>query len=139
MKFEEESESLPLLLRAGSALQLNRQWLISFDVIAPKDNAPHAALGTEYVKAITRRLTLALRAGFNSRTSSDVDGFTGATLGTGLSSEHVGIDYALLPYGTLGLTHRISITIRWGAEKTENETRLRRTESTYISGEDALP
>jgi hypothetical protein len=114
MKFEQESDSLPLLLRYGSSLKLTDHWLASFDLVSPKDNAAYAALGTEYAWQARDGLALAGRLGYNSRTAGDVSGVTGVTLGFGLGWRQFGFDYAFLPYGSLGMTQRISLNFKWG-------------------------
>ena len=54
-----------------------------------------------------------LRLGFNSRN----DAGPGITAGVGWAQPNFSIDYALVPFGDLGAAHRISATVRWGAEK----------------------
>jgi len=54
--------------------------------------------------------SLAGRGGFNSLTVKDVGGFTGVSFGIGFDFKSFAFDYALLPMGDLGLTHRISIS-----------------------------
>jgi hypothetical protein len=114
MKFEQESEKLPFLARIGSALQITSRWLVSLDVIAPNDNAAYAALGTEYLWRVKDSLNLAGRLGYDSRTAGDITGVTGLSFGFGLGWEKLSFDYAFLPYGSLGVTHRISLALRWG-------------------------
>jgi hypothetical protein len=117
MKFEQDSESLPLALRAGSALKLTERWLSSLDIAFPKDNEPYAAIGTEYGWRAGETFTLIGRAGYNSRTSGDISGVTGFSLGLGFSFPRAALDYAFLPYGGLGLTHRISLSFKWGSSE----------------------
>jgi len=113
LKFEEEAEHLPLALRLGSALQLTEKWLASLDVAFPKDNSPYAAVGAEYQWHATESLKFAGRMGYNSRTTGDIDGLTGLSFGFGAGLEKIAFDYAFLPYGILGLTHRISLTLEF--------------------------
>lgn len=115
LKFEEESDPLPTTIRLGSAFQITDPWLVTFDLIMPRDNDPYAALGSEYRWRLSDQLGLAARAGYNGRAQGDVNGFTGVTLGGGLRYEAFDMDYALQPYGDLGLTHRISLSFRFGA------------------------
>lgn len=111
MKFEVESESLPLVLGLGSSYRIHERWLAGLDVSFPKDNRPYAAVGTEYNLPLQAAWQLAGRLGFNTRTLEDIDGFTGISFGLGLTYNKLGMDYAFLPFGSLGLTHRISITL----------------------------
>jgi hypothetical protein len=127
MKFEEESESIPMALRLGSAYQIKRNWNAAFDLAFPKDNQPYVALGTEYVWHPSGALDLAGRLGYNSRTSGDIDGLTGVSMGFGLGfSQRFSFDYAFLPYGSLGLSHRISLSFAFGAVKDKNASTIRR-------------
>ncbi len=136
MKFEQESENLPFALRLGSSLQLTKRWGSSWDIILPKDNVPYTALGTEYAWRVTNALALAGRMGYNSRTAGDISGMTGLSLGLGFNFQHLALDYAFLPYGGLGITHRISLSFKWGASPTPtplmttfNSTPFAQTES----------
>ena len=141
MKFDQDSESLPLALRCGSAFRITRHWLASFDLISPKDNATYAALGTEYSWFVRDGISLAGRMGYNSLTAGDISGFTGVSFGFGLAYQTISFDYALLPYGGLGITHRISLSFKWGGEDRDG---MRRTKSSpsniiYPSGSENLP
>jgi len=110
IKFEEESGSLPLIIKVGSAYKLSERWFISLDLGLPKDNSIYAALGTEYVKPVGDSWSLAGRLGLNSRTLGDVDGLSGLSLGLGVAHEGYSFDYGFTPLGGLGLAHRISLS-----------------------------
>ncbi|MFH2204598.1 MAG: PorV/PorQ family protein [Elusimicrobiota bacterium] len=113
LKFEEKYEDLPLAFRFGGALQISERWNAGLDFGLPKNNGPYAALGTEYILPVAKSINLAGRAGINSRTIGDVDGFTGFSMGFGLLHDRYGFDYAFVPFGSLSLTHRISISCRF--------------------------
>jgi hypothetical protein len=55
---------------------------------------------------------LSLRLGFSSRNRAD----TGISGGVGFKYDNYGIDYAVVPFGDLGTTHRISASVKWGGE-----------------------
>ena len=112
MKFEEEAESLPLAFKIGSTYKIQDKWLAGLDVGFPKDNNPSLAIGTEYLMSVGDTWILAGRTGFNSRTMGDVDGFTGISFGLGLAVQNWAIDYGVIPFGSLGLAHRISISLK---------------------------
>jgi hypothetical protein len=40
LKFDQESDRLPLAYRAGAAYQVNQRWLASADIVFPIDNSP---------------------------------------------------------------------------------------------------
>ena len=50
------------------------------------------------------------RAGYNSRTFGSVSGFSGISFGAGFGFGRFDVDYALVPFGDLGQTHRISLS-----------------------------
>jgi len=112
MTFDQESFGLPLNLKMGSAYRLTPAWNAMLDLNFPIDNNPYAAMGSEYLWKIGG-WTLAGRVGYNARTSSDIDGITGVTAGFGLNFQTTSIDYAMVPLGSLGMTQRISISLKF--------------------------
>ncbi|NLO92537.1 MAG: hypothetical protein GX410_11180, partial [Elusimicrobia bacterium] len=51
------------------------------------------------------------------------DGYSGLSAGAGFKTSSYGIDYAFVPFGALGNTHRFSVTFYWdkGAAKTARQ------------------
>jgi hypothetical protein len=126
MTFESESSRLPLTARLGAAYQLTPVWLLTTDAIFPIDNGPAGAIGTEYRWRLGVDSFLAGRVGVNSRTLGDLDGVNGLSAGVGFLFRKLSVDYAFLPMGELGLTHRISLGLRFGEEQVERpEARIR--------------
>ncbi len=113
MKFESASESLPTAIRFGSVYRLNDRWLTAFDLAIPESNDPYAALGTEYIHALKKSLSLACRLGLNTRSMGDINGITGINFGMGFQMKRMSFDYALVPFGSLSTTHRISVTTKF--------------------------
>ncbi len=113
-KYEQKSDPLPLNVKLGSSLPVAKNWLIGLDVNFPLDNRAYAALGTEYRLNYDAETGFAGRLGFNSKTLGDIDGLSGISIGAGLNFRQSWLDYAFLPFGTIGMTHRISITIAFG-------------------------
>ncbi|HEY5039124.1 MAG TPA: PorV/PorQ family protein [bacterium] len=72
-------------------------------------------LGDEY-KLTFGRNAVALRLGY--RTGGDLGAVAGITSGVGISHRFddfdAGIDYAFVPYGILGMTHRVSLNLMFG-------------------------
>lgn len=112
MKFEDESEDIPMVLKTGGSYRIVDRWLVAVDVGFPKHDNPYVGVGTEYVLSIQDAWTLAGRAGFNSKTG-DIDGFTGVSFGVGFAFRRLGIDYGFLPLGDVGQAHRISISYKF--------------------------
>lgn len=113
LKFDQEYEKLPLALRLGSAYKLSPRWTAALDLGFPRDNVPYAALGAERLWELGKAWTLASRAGFNSRSVGDVDGFAGFNMGFGIALQKMSFDYGFAPMGSVGLTHRISLSFRF--------------------------
>jgi len=114
LKFENETEDLPLLFRVGTGYQPIPKWMNTVDVVAPRDDNPYVGLGSEYKMNFVEGYSLAMRGGYNTRTLANDTGFSGPTLGMGFGfKDSATLDYGFLPYGTLGLTHHISLTINF--------------------------
>ena len=119
MKFDAESEDLPTTFKLGGAYQLSEGWLASTDLGFPRNNQPFVAVGTEYWLVSAGPWRLAGRAGFNSKTLSSVDGLTGVSFGIGIGYDGASLDYGFVPVGSLGMAHRVSLSMKWG--KTEGK------------------
>ncbi len=113
LKFEEESERLPMTYRFGGAYQVTKQWVASTDLVMPIDNSPYVTVGSEYLWPLGRDWDLSARAGLNSQAIKDLDGLSGLAFGLGMGFQSISFDYALQPLGDLGLTHRLSISFRF--------------------------
>lgn len=115
VRYESQSEDLPLAVRLGSAYKIRERWTAALDVGLgfPNDSDPAVALGTEYRLPVTEGWTLAARAGLDSRSMGDIDGISGLAFGAGLGHEKLAVDYAAAPMGSLGLTHRMSASLRF--------------------------
>ncbi len=113
MKFNNEEENLPMLFKTGISHFVTYDWLVSLDLNFPRDNEIYFNFGTEYYIEIAKNAELALRAGYDGR-NKDVPGFNWLTLGFGLQYSDYGFDYAFIPYGDIGMTHRFSFSIKFG-------------------------
>lgn len=114
LRFHSEQDPLPLTLAIGNSLRPARNWLVSFDLVAPRDNAPYPALGTEYRFQLDPETSASLRLGYEGRASADdLEGFTGLAAGGGLSLSRFAVDYAWTPFGSLGDAHRFSLSYRF--------------------------
>jgi hypothetical protein len=114
LKFVQEAEPLPLLMRLGSSFQILSGWLASFDLNFPRDNNPYASLGTEYDLAVMQGALLACRMGYNSETTGSITGFTGLSFGIEVALRRFSFDYAFLPFGGLGFENQISAGFKFG-------------------------
>ena len=109
MKFQQFSDSLPASSRLGASWALSKAWLLAAGFNEPLDNAPYFSVGTEYVLALDEE-SFAGRLGWDSRAMGDAGNWSGATFGFGAKLRRVGLDYALAPLGSLGMTHYISVS-----------------------------
>lgn len=108
IKFIDREDPLPLNYKAGVAYRLFQDSLIlSLDLNQPIDNELRLNTGVEYW--IGRML--GLRVGYNSAKGTDLG--NGLTTGAGFMIKNYKLDYAYVPYGDLGETHRVSFGVRF--------------------------
>ncbi len=108
LDYNGETSDLPQQTVLGTGFSaLGGNLNIALDLIQSRDTDSHAALGVEY--RVFNMLDL--RVGYS--TLSDFVG-TGISYGLGLRFAQWNIDYALVPYGDLGNTNRVSIGYRFG-------------------------
>jgi len=104
-KFIDQADPLPLSLRLGGAYKKNLRFptLISLDTnLSPF----YVALGIESkISPI-----FSARAGYASGPAKEGPGITA---GFGITHQNLSIDYAIRPYGELGLSHYISLSTRF--------------------------
>ena len=107
VKFIEEAFGLPFTFRLGAAYRLwNDALLLTTDIIRPSDNDIAIGVGAGY----TIGNVLQLRTGYKYKIGgNDLGAISGLTGGFGLTFLRFQIDYALIPFGVLGLTHRVSL------------------------------
>ena len=115
MKFNKETEPLPLLFKVGGSYYILDIWLVSLDLNFPRDNEIYFDFGTEYSILIAENLNFAFRAGYEGR-NKDIPGFNWINLGFGLDYLDYAFDYAFVPYGDIGMTHRFSFSIKFGQQ-----------------------
>ena len=101
-------DKLPLTLKGGAATGFldNKLRLASDLDWLPNDKRFYLDLGAEYVL----NQYLAFRAGYQAGRSSDkLGGLTGLGAGLGLKFDKFAFDYAYVPFGDLGDTHRVTL------------------------------
>ncbi len=113
LRYDQVGADLPRIVKAGGAWRFNKDWTAAADLGLPSDNSPYAALGIERNWQFLRTLAFAGRVGFNSRTVGGLDGLTGVSMGAGFSGSSLALDYAFLPMGSLGVTHRVSLSYKF--------------------------
>jgi hypothetical protein len=108
--YGQEAENLPSAYRVGVGYRPAKRWALGLDVVAPTDGDVTEAAGAEWIARKTATSALSLRAGYNSRATGDVDGLIGPSFGMGFGFQGLSVDYAFLPMGDLGRTHRVSLS-----------------------------
>ena len=139
VKFVNESDPLPLMLRTGASISMNqtnapaylRNLLLDSDIIVPRDHQVGLALGGEYTGHMVDGLGYNIRSGYNTL-NTDVGGLSGVSVGAGLNFHQVSFDFAWVPFGDLGNTYRYAIRIKFGPgadDKNEKPVRLQKAEA----------
>ncbi len=107
VQFVEEAFGLPVTFRFGGAYKLwNESLLLTMDIIRPSDNHIATGVGAAYTIANI----LQLRTGYKYKIGgNDLGAISGLAGGFGLTLRQFQLDYALVPFGVLGLTHRFSL------------------------------
>ncbi|MCL2389260.1 MAG: PorV/PorQ family protein [Elusimicrobia bacterium] len=119
IRYNVEDEPLPLMATIGAGYHVDNM-LFSFDIGLFDRKDIYFAFGAEYSLDINDVLGMALRIGYNSLASpgfSDIDGLTGFSCGIGFRHGNISFDYAFVPFGGLGNTHRISLTYIFGSRR----------------------
>ena len=98
------NDPLPLTLKMGIAWS-GEALTLAADVAKPQDNDLYWCVGAEW----WMREIIALRAGY--KTNQDIA--EGWSAGLGFKFQRIHLDYAYVPYGDLGNTHRISLGMKF--------------------------
>ena len=86
------------------------QWLLTTDYVKRVDTKGEADVGAE----VTPRRFVSLRVGYRyALTSPDLGGLSNFSAGIGVRFTQMSFDYAYIPLGDLGTTHRISVNYRF--------------------------
>jgi len=104
--------ALPINIKVGLGFALPECHLTgAIDINQPNDNYTKISAGLEY----NHENLLFARLGYRYRINGDALGdLAGLTAGLGLKLAQYQLDYAFVPFGDLGLTHRISFTAKLG-------------------------
>lgn len=103
--------------RLGAGWQARKHWLLAASAELQAKAMDRLQLGTEYMvgNIDERGNDLFLRAGYQLNfPDPQLSGLSGLTLGVGYSiTRNIILDYAALPTGELGTSHRISLTVKF--------------------------
>ncbi|HAM38163.1 MAG TPA: hypothetical protein DCP53_01990 [Elusimicrobia bacterium] len=111
IKFDEETDPLPLNIKVGAAYKLIKDLTVACDLDEYiVDNKLYASIGAEY----TVKEVLALRSGYRFGYDTDsLGGLAGLGAGAGFKFWGLTVDYAFVPFGDLGDTHRVSFAAKF--------------------------
>ncbi len=121
LTYQSVEESLPSRLRTGFAVRLLPSLNWNTDIVKPTDGSPWLGTGAETTFDVGRSFEVALRAGFNTRSQNDVKGLHGISAGAGFGWSGSSLNYAWIPFGDLGQTHRLSLDIEVGNVSSPSE------------------
>jgi len=114
-------------LRLGAGWDVNKHWLVSAAGELQYKAMKRAQFGTEYLigDVDDGNNILALRGGFQlDFPSAELGSMNGLSMGIGYAlTRSLSVDYALLPSGDLGRSHRLSLTIKFGDRKSKSEAK----------------
>lgn len=107
--------SLPINIKGGVAVKIlnsaQHMLLVAVDSQYLFKDAFSLSAGAEYVFMELLAVRAGYKAGFGE---IDLEGFKGISGGLGVKIAGVNIDYAIVPYGDLGITHRVTLSYVFG-------------------------
>ncbi|MEW6095857.1 MAG: PorV/PorQ family protein [bacterium] len=107
IKFIDTKEILPLNIKLGIAYKVPSIFTIAVDGNIPREGDICVNTGTE----ITILNFMSMRVGYKSQT--DLDSETHWSYGVGFKIRNYHINYAFVPYGLLGDTHRLALLLKF--------------------------
>lgn len=111
MKFVDESDPLPVSIRAGGSYKVSDRLSVAAEINEYlQDEKFYPSLAAEY----WFRDALALRGGYKfGYDTSNLGAEVGLSLGFGIKVQGIGVDYAFLPFGDLGNIHRFGMWMQF--------------------------
>ena len=114
LKFADQRNDLPLRLALGAGYKFEGGHSLAAETVnGPRGAGTDVSFGGE-CQAVKN---FYLRAGYTTQTAvtggTSFDAARGLTMGLGLRNEKWSLDYAVLPTGELGRSHRFSFGVRW--------------------------
>lgn len=118
MRFVKETSSLPTNIKLGLsysvAVKKERPLICNFDINFPIEGDVKLGFGLEYNIGLRDNLiTFSPRLGYGAYNKGFEEGLYGFTVGFGVRYDKYSFDYAFVPYGELGLTHRVSLSMKF--------------------------
>jgi len=103
------SDPLPMKMQGGVLWHISPTVGGLLDIHIPVDQDPYFSIGSEATFPFGDRMKGSVRGGYNISRDRNIDGLTAMSAGFGLDLFRFRLDYAWVPFGDLGTTHRISM------------------------------
>ncbi|HLD30501.1 MAG TPA: PorV/PorQ family protein [bacterium] len=103
IKYIDEEDTLPMNIKLGAGYMATDKILLASDIVMPSDNDISFGLGAEYMYNAGEKLTVPVRAGYNTKSDEG-----GMNAGIGFKLGNYSLDYTFSIFGDLGNTQRIS-------------------------------
>ncbi|MFQ3675883.1 MAG: PorV/PorQ family protein [Endomicrobiia bacterium] len=111
IKYKDVSDMLPLNLKLAGAYKVKENLILSSDIDTYLiDSKFYISLGGEFFPIKQLALRLGYRYGYDTASLGSI---VGLGVGLGFRIWNFGLDYAFVPFGELGDTHRVSFTIKF--------------------------
>ncbi|MBI3299163.1 MAG: PorV/PorQ family protein [Elusimicrobia bacterium] len=107
------ADPLPFALQLGGLWHVNPKMSLLLDGHLEADADPYPSLGGEFTQPFGAASKGQLRFGYNVKRQRGLEGLSGLAAGGGLDLDVFRIDYAWVPFGELGTTHRITTALRF--------------------------
>lgn len=116
-------------LRLGAGYKVDKHWLLAASSELQNKAMSRLQLGTEYLigNVEEEANVLALRGGYQlSFPDRDLGMLAGLSWGLGYTlTKAIALDYAMLPTGDLGISHRLSLTYKFGCPTEQKASNVR--------------
>jgi hypothetical protein len=111
IKYKEETDMLPLNLKFAAGYKVKENLLLASDIDAYLiDTKFYGSLGIEFFPIKQLVLRTGYKYGYDTASLGSV---VGLGAGLGFRIWNFGLDYAFVPFGELGDTHRVSFSIKF--------------------------
>lgn len=102
------ADPLPIKLQTGMLWNISPRIRFMLDGHMPVDHSPYPSLGLEGHYPVDEAVRASARVGMHFRDRDDIGGLSGLAAGVGMDLKRFRLDYAWVPFGDLGTTHRVS-------------------------------
>lgn len=110
MKYEDESDDIPLSIKAGALYKINRLNLVGEIEEYVYDEKFYPSIGAEYFLKDSFILRTGYRFGYDT---SNLGSMVGFSIGFGIVTKDVGFNYAYVPFGDLGNINRFDLQLKF--------------------------